>query len=247
MTDVFESSEPTSEEKPAGVFDQLVGEGKKYKTAEDLAKSRLEADNFIEQLKAEKNGVLEDLQKYEKTAQDSKTLEDLIEVVKSAASSTKDGNQPEFSQEELVKLIDSTLTNREKAQTTGQNRKASNEALLNNFKGDAEEAKRFLSEKARDLNMDLDAIKEIAEQSPRAFKQLLGISDTQKTPEAGASSIHAYKNVNSEGKFSSGSSERNFAYYENMRKEMGSKYWSPKVQQELMKDAERLGAKFYSK
>ena len=40
---------------------ELVGEGKRYATVEALAKGRLDADAFIEQLKRENAGLREDL------------------------------------------------------------------------------------------------------------------------------------------------------------------------------------------
>src|SRR5690606_26975993 len=88
MSDVFNGN-PVTEPTPAPVttqeqaaIDLLVGEDKKYKTVEDLAKSRLEADEFIERLKrenAEMRGTLSEKEaEYErilKARQESSTTQ----------------------------------------------------------------------------------------------------------------------------------------------------------------------------
>jgi hypothetical protein len=64
--------------------DQLVGEGKKYATAEDLAKSRLHADDYIKQLEAEN-----------KLLQNSTTANDkLDEIIDSLKTSTPTDPEP---------------------------------------------------------------------------------------------------------------------------------------------------------
>jgi len=59
--DVF--STQTGDQTSKTSLEELVGEGKKFKTVEDLAKGKLEADSFIAQLEGELKGVKGDLTK----------------------------------------------------------------------------------------------------------------------------------------------------------------------------------------
>jgi len=245
MTDVFDpasddNSVPTSTETPASLFEQLVGEGKKYKTAEDLARSRLEADNFIEQLKDEKKGVLEDLQAKEKTAENSKTIEDLMQLVTKATSTTEEGNRPEVSKEELVKLIDNRLTETKQSEVKQRNREESNQAILNKFEGDAGKAREFVQARARELSMSTEALAGMAETSPAAFKQLLSLDTHNATP--GSTSVSSFANVNTQSANVGNPTVKNATYYRNLRKELGSKFWAPDIQQELIRNREQMGA-----
>jgi hypothetical protein len=50
--------------------------------------------------------------------------------------------------------------------------------------------------------------------------------------------------VRTEGVNMQSSSERNFDYYQKLRRENKSLYYTPKVQREMMADATRLGGKW---
>ena len=83
----------------------LVGEGKKYKTIDDLAKAYINADDFIEQLKAENRELKERV-----TA--TKTIDDVLERLKQQQSQPVD--QPATGQHiapsDLAKLVEQTVT-----------------------------------------------------------------------------------------------------------------------------------------
>jgi hypothetical protein len=50
--------------------------------------------------------------------------------------------------------------------------------------------------------------------------------------------------INTEGVNMQSSTERNWTYYQNLRRENPNQYYSPKVQQQLMKDKLRMGDRF---
>jgi hypothetical protein len=81
MTDVFES--PTKgEETPVTQVSDLVGEDKKFKTVEDLAKGKLEADSYIEQLKEENRIAREKLGELEGSKSKDETVSELLRAVR---------------------------------------------------------------------------------------------------------------------------------------------------------------------
>lgn len=79
------------EEVEESPLDLLVGEGKKFRTIEDLAKGKLEADRFIEQLKSE----LDELRKKSEEAEKmSLTMEELFAKLESERNSGGDESTP---------------------------------------------------------------------------------------------------------------------------------------------------------
>lgn len=80
----------------------LVGEGKKYKTIDDLAKAYINADTFIETLKAENRELKE-------RATAAKTVDDVLErLQQQQATTTKDPSAPSAS--DIAKLVEQTVT-----------------------------------------------------------------------------------------------------------------------------------------
>jgi hypothetical protein len=81
----------------------------------------------------------------------------------------------------------------------------------------------------RQLGMDEQQANTIAADNPKAFYRLLGIDqssrETFQSPPRTA--------LNSEGFRPSGSPQRDWNYYENIRKTKPNEYWSPRIQNEI--------------
>ena len=81
----------------------------------------------------------------------------------------------------------------------------------------------------RQLGMDEQQANAIAADNPKAFYRLLGLDqsprETFQSPPRTA--------LNSEGFRPSGSPQRDWNYYENIRKTKPNEYWSPRVQNEI--------------
>jgi hypothetical protein len=102
-----------------------------------------------------------------------------------------------------------------------------------------DKAGQILKAKSAELNMSLERLKEIAAESPTAFFQLVGVNNNKKV-----TSMTTQSSVRSEN-FNSNSQERDFDYYQKLRKENRSLYYSPKIQNMMLQDRTRLGDKFY--
>jgi hypothetical protein len=69
---------------------------------------------------------------------------------------------------------------------------------------------------------------------------LVGVNNNNKK----VTSMTTQSSVRSEN-FNSNSQERDFEYYQKLRKENRSLYYSPKIQNMMLQDRTRLGDKFY--
>jgi hypothetical protein len=83
---LFEEADPTlTSTTNVNPLEALVGEGKKFKTAEDLARGKLEADNFVKQLQTELATLREDLNGRIK-------LEEFMDRLEKTPTATANGN-----------------------------------------------------------------------------------------------------------------------------------------------------------
>jgi hypothetical protein len=99
-----------------------------------------------------------------------------------------------------------------------------------------------LQQKAADLGVTPEYLTQVAKSQPAAFLKLVEAdkaANTQGSPPRSS--------VNTSGMGGNRTDDRNQAYYNNLRKQIGdAQYFSPKVQNELHKDAQRLGEAFFN-
>lgn len=247
--DVFNSDDNDQQsnntDETGDLVSSLVGEDKKFKTLQDLAKSKLEADKFIKQLQDENKGIRETLEAMEAKGKDSKTLEDLMKLVKEATSSKDDeGNQSKFTAEELKEMVQNQFVELKTQDQRKQNRQRANDQVLAKFDGDKDKASEFVRKRASELGMEIKTLTGMAESSPLAFTQLLGLSSQGGQARSGGT--HSYQDVNTDSKdFHGAKEDKNHAYYMRIKRESPSKFFKPEVQLEMLREAERQGADFY--
>ena len=224
----------------------LVGEDKKFKTLDDLAKGKLESDKFIEQLQVELKTVREQMAELEDAASKKATVSDLVDAVKNANKKVEtEGNQP-ISEENLKKLVTDIMEGQTEAQTRASNFKQANQSVLDKFNGDVEAARTYTAERAKQLGISVEKLRSLGEESPSAFRTLMDVK-----PSTGSQSVTALQ----ESVVERGANpqrpmvidgHRTKAYYDNLKKELGpSKYWNDtKIQGAYSKDAMALGDRF---
>ena len=83
----------------------------------------------------------------------------------------------------------------------------------------------------------MERMREIAAESPQAFFALIGEPEKTFSPMVQGS-------VRTEGVNMQSSTERDFSYYQKLRRENRNLYYSAKTQQQMYQDKARLGEKF---
>jgi len=221
----------------------VEAKGENWKDPEVLAKGKLEADGYIKTLEEQLAQMREDLKKQEYQAQVLEQLQNKAAETTEAKTgvpnnngSVKDQNTTaNLSEEDLKSLVEKTLSQREKDAVIKQNLAQVDKALEESF---GTEALTVVQQKAQELGMSLERMKDIAAESPNAFFALIG--EKPKQP----SNPMIQGSVRTEGVNMQASTERNWAYYQKLRRENKNLYYTPKVQQQLMEDKVRLGDKF---
>jgi hypothetical protein len=216
----------------------LVGEGKKYANLEELAKSRIEADNFIDTLKAE-NAELRS------SANQQNTIKDVMDAIKSQNKSEGADATP-LDDDVLQQKINDLLETREAERTRKANR--SEAEKLEQSKTDRD-PKDWISEKAKQLGMNADTLWKLSEESPTGFANLVGLG-SQKPVSSG--NPGALPHVNADALRPSASMEieghKTKAWYDQQRAQMGAKKFINDRQMQLgmLRSREALGDKFYN-
>jgi hypothetical protein len=242
--DVLGAADDTS---TSTALEQLVGEGKKFATVEDLAKGKLAADAHVATLETEAASTKEQLEKLNKEKGTEYTVTDLMKAVKDATDSKEgdsDGAKP-MSTEELQELIKSVIAGETATSTKDANRAKGNALVLDKAKGDPEVAKALVAERARAVGMSTQAMRELSEHSPDAFAKLMEIDSTQQAPGTGALDSVNTDLLNS-GAVMEVDGHKTRSYFEAKRKEMGNlKYiHDAGLQAEMQRASQALGAKF---
>lgn len=243
--DVFSKTE--GDQGEVNPLNELVGDGKKFSTLDELAKGKLESDQFIEQLKGELATVRSEMATLEEQANKKNTVTDLIDAVNKANKKVdEDGNQP-ISEGQLKEMVDSIMDNRYEKQTRLTNYQQANQSVLDKFKGDVEAARAYTAERAKQLGITTDKLKALGEESPSAFKQLMEVSQSTGSPQSvtGLPEVNVERGPNPHA-VESIDGHHTKAYYDKLKQDLGlSKYWNDtKIQGQYFKDAQALGDRF---
>lgn len=225
---------------------ELVGEGKKFKDLGELAKGKIEADRFIEDLKTENKALREIMSKGE-TPSSADSLEQKINLLLSKVSGSgsaprQPDNQPGsakgesvVNKDEVLKLLDE----RERIKVAETNVSKYNSEVTKAF---GDKANEVVTKRLRDLSMDKEVFDAMVASSPQAALTLLGLSETK----ASAGSGDRTGSVNTEALFANQNhGVKNWAYFQRLRKEMGADYYKPHIQSEVLKSRKELGDDFW--
>lgn len=246
VTPVTQSEQVASSEAVTApsVVGDLVGEGRKFNDVEALAKGKLEADKFIEKMKQENAALKADLEKQAYRLGVTDRLEE------KASASTTDLSGPNYnnsgtsdeantqlgsSEANIESLVEQTLRKREQ-KTVADSNIALVEAELEKAYGT--EAAATVRQKSEELGLPLEELQGMAAKSPSAFMQLMGKPAPKVNPLVQGS-------IRTEGSTMQASSEKDFGYYQRLRRENSSLYYKPSTQRQMMADADRLGDNFY--
>ena len=237
-----QSAAPNTQEDNQSFVAQLVAaRGEQWSNPETIAKGKLEADQHIARLEQQLKELNEDLGKTKAEQDYAKTLLETLQSQKPLAGTSEQSTESQsgagkedttLDPSSLKELIAQVLDNRTAEQRAADNRTKVDSYLQQTY---GTEAGKTVQEKAKELNLSVDYLKSIAEQSPNAFYQLIGV------PKPRESAAPPSGSVNSVATMQSG--ERTYAYYRELRKTNPTKYYSPSTQQQMFKDAEMAEAK----
>ena len=232
MTTIFESN-PSDKEGtvtndnqnlPEGL-DSLVGEGKKYATAEAALASLGPKEEHIATLEAELATLREDNTRL-------KTVGETLEALKAGNNKA---DQPDVDPNTLAELVDSRIAAKSAAEQKEQNVKSVVTTLIEKF-GTAEKAQEAYEKRAGELGVNTDTLTDLASHSPTAVLAYFNAANSEAMPSKTTG------DVNPEALSPSGASnDRTYDWWNQMRKDNEKEFNRPENQKLMHEDAHRLG------
>lgn len=215
---------------------ELVGDGKKFRTVEDLAKGKAESDRFIATLQAQLDEARTEVQK-------RIALEDLKTAILERDNNNNNPNPPGQPVPEKVVDADSIeeLVNKKLTEAEATKIKNANEATvastLTTVWGD--NAKVELARAGAAIGMSLKELQEIGQRNPQALFKLIGVGNQ---PVANGGTVpRSSERINSDTQ-----GERNKSYYDKLKTSDPKAYWDKRTQIQMNKDAMRLKERFFN-
>ena len=248
---LFQTTEQNQSENPNQPANQedwlkklVETKGEQWRDPQVVAKGKLEADAYVKQLESQLAEIREEMGKQDYS-------KELLEALKNKAPESTNGQSPQsnndkggttqsqtnsaLSDEQIKRLVETALTEREKTNTSTQNITLVEQKMSEAF---GTEAQAKVQEKAKELGLSLQRMQEIAAESPTAFLNLIGDKAKELQPIVKGT-------IRTEGVNMQASSERNFGFYQELRRKNRKQYFSPEVQRQMFQDRTRLGEKFY--
>lgn len=171
---------PVSAFKVPDVAQELIGEGRKYASAEDALAALPHAQSHISKLEEEMASLREDLSK-------RKTAEEILDAINK--KSPEEATVPQFDPSQLDALIENKLSAKEQyAKDT-----ANTTSVANKFRAEFgdENAEKVYIQKASELGLSVDYMNSLAKTSPEAVFKLCGLKPTTSTPTRITSSVNS--------------------------------------------------------
>lgn len=225
--------------EPKSYAEELVGESKKFKDIESLAKGKYESDRFIE-LQNKRFDELRD--QYATVLEESKAkakLEDLIEEYKSLASTAppqgKEVTQPATKPDDIRKLVSEEVTTLRRQDQERINLD-SVQAKLKEQLGDNYSS--VVRERIRNIGLSEQDFHDWARKSPTAVLNAIGVNENtkQETFQAPPQTTRTFKPVTEQ--------KRTWSYYQELKKNNPKVYYDKSIMNQMLEDAERLGPQF---
>ena len=225
-------------------FEALVGEGKKYKTQDDLAKSVLHKESHIQRIERENAELREAITKNGRTERLEEMVAQLLEKNKPSNESeparepVKD-SPPGLTEAELEAKLESLLGKKTQEQTRKANLSQVKQKLVETLGSSYSET---LSQKADELGLSAAEVDDLASRNPKLFFKTFDITDKPKqvdTPVPRSSLLSPKSEVFNEG----GPKPR--SYYLSLKQKDPSRYRSSEIQTAMTKDSMALGEAFF--
>jgi len=216
-------------------LDKLTSEkGEQWKDPETLAKGYINSQEMIESLKTQVAEMQEDLSKEEH----SKKLLERLDNIAKPNEPNDPTNTTSVTGDEIKNLVKEAITSQE-VERTAEGNLLKAEAELQKLHGS--NASDVLKQRSQELGMSMEKLQEIAQTSPTAFLELMGQPKTEAPKTPNRSTINTMA-----PSFENTSNDRTYAYYQELRRTDKKRYYSPSVQNQMMKDRQSMGEKFYN-
>lgn len=245
--ELFEDHEDGETELPEidpskDYFQELVGEGKKFNTPQDLARGKYEADVYVRTLEKRLDSLRDDYLRLREDNTSRAKLQDLVDqlnakqISNSESPNANEVNREPVNLEDVESRIFSKIEQRELKKVQDANLDIVKNKLKERFGSNYQSA---IKEQTEALGLSPDDIVALAKKSPTAFFKTLGL-DQQQTEQFTAPPRSNQRSDN----FAPKVQKRTWSYYQNLKKTNPNAWLDPKTAVQMQDDYLALGDAF---
>lgn len=244
MTETLFADDKTTVDQTKNYLEDLVGDGKKFKDVNELAKGKAQSDEYISQLTSRLDQQrAEYMELYEK-ANKRASFEDLVNQMKDSKTNPNMNldtpvpkDLPRQDSTNIEDQVAKAVARLEQQKTQSQN---FNQVVSKLKEKWGENYPQNLNAHAANLGLSQDYVNQLASTHPQVFYRTFGLEEQpvrtpyQSAPRSDVTSTFTPK-----------TQERNWSFYQKMRKENPALYKSRETTIQMHKDGETLGASFF--
>lgn len=228
-------------------LEELVGESKKFKTEQDLARGKYESDLYIETLKRQQDELRADYLKLRQDTEARANLEELINQLEAKQKTTTStitpvanevNKQPVIDPKDIESLIATKIQESKLNERQSENYNSVKAKLVEQY---GPNYQTVLKQQIEDLGLTEEDITALARKSPAAFFKTMGLATAEQKETFQAPPRSNQRNDNFAPK---GAPKRTWAYYQNMKKTDPKSYYDPKTNVQIHNDMLELGDAF---
>lgn len=238
MSDLFNDSNVDNEDVDDNLevtLEDLVGEGKKYRDTNALAKSRIEADKYIKKLEAEHQAMREDLASRQALAALVDEIKKSKTVQEPSIPDPQDGNKGGNDSADVEELVRKLLAQKETETKLSRNQELVKQKLTEQFGSNFNSV---VHKRAQELGVDINYMNRLAAEAPQALLALFSKQTGDDVVFSGGTSVR------SEALTHRPSGDRDWNFYQKLKAADAAKYWDKSTQRQMFEDMKRLGDKF---
>ncbi len=223
---------------------ELVGDDKKFKTPEELAKGKYIADQYIEVLKKRQDEMRADYLKLREDNTAKASLEDLLKQMEQRLASNeqpnvKEEDKPTFDPKQIESLVSTKIqeheVNRRQVDNFNMVRSKLQERYGKNYKN-------VVEQQIEDLGITEAELNDMAHRQPKVLIRTLGLDKQPEpqqqfqTPPTGSQRRDTFT--------PKGAEKRTWSYYQNLKKTNPELWFDRKTAVQMQEDAIALGDAF---
>lgn len=239
FADDLNDIEPTLDETK-DYLAELVGDNKKFKDYQGLAKGKYLADQTIEILKRQLDEHRNELKTRMSLDQFMTKMKDSSGRVEDQPVIIPDTQPTNLDAQTLEAKLEELLARREAAKASETNKERVVRVLRDQLGADAPAA---VTHKAQQLGMTKQDLHDLSLRSPKAFFEIMGISEEPHQPINTRVAQSQFNSANQKSPAATGAKGQ--SYYDNLKKSNPTLYWSQDTTIAMMKDAEKLGLEVF--
>lgn len=226
--------------------EELVGDGKKFKSVEDLARGKYEADLHIELKNRQFDELAADYKRLREEYNAGPALKELIDQLASQKpTNTNDTQgdvgtqQPTFDPAQLDSLVTTKVKELEITRKSEDNFRTVKEKLQDRY-GDSFPT--VIASQTQKLGLTAEKVDDLARTAPQAFFKLMGLEDKATSETFQAPPRSSQRNDS----FAPTVQTRKWSYYKNLVKTQPNLFSDAKAHNQMMADVKAIGEKdFY--